>query len=133
MDLKRLSCQACRGAKPCLGGGDLLCYKRNPLPSRLAGIVDTYGSIRFVVTHRKQLEHHKRHDELLIVVPRLVVHEPIAWNHIPVVIKRIELTVQKWIEENSPNEEWAQEAVRMYRLRCLENPQRSLDLEAVAL
>ena len=126
-------CRACKGIQACRGGGNKLCAKRDPRPSRLAGILDTYGGLRFIVAHRKSLKEHKRHDELLIVVPRLIVHEPIAWNHIPVVVKRIELTVEKWIEENNPNEPWAQEAVRMYRLRCTENPRRSLDLNAVAI
>ncbi len=124
-------CNACKGIVECYGGGNKLCRKRDPRPSHIAGILDTYGGLRFVVAHRKDFKHHIRRDEILIVVPDLLVHEPIAWNDIPSVIARIELVVNRWIEENNPNEPHIQEAVRMYRLRCLENPRRSLDLSGI--
>lgn len=123
----------CHGEIECRGGGDKACAQRNPRPSVLAGIIDTYGGIRYVIEHRSGLRHHKRHDELLVVVPRLKVHEPIAWNDIPIVVERIALTVREWIAQGRyGNEPWAVEAVRMYQLRQLEHTQRSLDLHAIA-
>lgn len=124
------NCIVCAGWE-CHGGGNVRCLRRDPRPSRLAGILDTYGGLRFIVAHHKTMKHHVRHDETLIVVPALFVHEPIAWGDIPNIIARIELTVNKWIDEQRPNEPHAQEAVRMYRLRRLENFRRSVDLNEI--
>jgi hypothetical protein len=124
-------CVVCRGVIECKGGGNTRCRKRDPHASHLAGILDTYGGLRFVVAHKNTFAHHVRPDEVLIVVPDLLVHEPIAWNDIPSVIARIELTVDHWIREQKPNEPHAQEAAKMYRLRCLEHERRSLDLETI--
>jgi hypothetical protein len=128
---KRNDCLVCRGQQ-CKGGGNTRCLQRDPHASHLAGILDTYGGLRFIVAHRNSFKHHVRHDELLIVVPNLVVHEPIAWNDIPIVVERITLTVNDWIERNHPNEFFAQEAIKMYRIRRLEGQfARSLDLGAI--
>jgi hypothetical protein len=115
----------------CFGGGNRACIKRDPHPSRLAGILDTYGGLRFVVTHKQNLGAHARADEVLIVVPDLRVHEPIAWGDIPSVISRIELEVERWLARGEPNEPHACQAARMYRLRKLEQHRRSLDLSAI--
>jgi len=127
-------CPACKyGFDPCKGGGNLGCIKRNSLPSVIVGILDTYGGLRVVVTHRRELHHHVKQDELAIVVPRLRVHEPIAWDDIPVVIARAELEMAKWIERyGEPNDPVHRECVAMYRLRQLEHTRKSLDLTAIA-
>jgi hypothetical protein len=125
-------CIACNGgALPCKGGGNLRCWRRDPQPSRCAGIIDTYGSIRFIVTHRKGLKHHVRADEISIVVPGLIVHEPIAWSDIPGLIRRIELAVDDWLARGLPNEPHAREAAVMHKLRRQEHQQQSLDLSAI--
>jgi len=115
-------CRACEyGFRPCKGGGNKGCIKRNPLPSIVAGVLDTYGGMRVVVTHRKSLRHHVRQDELAIVVPRLRVHEPIAWGDIPIVVKRVEIEIEKWIEQRGvPNDPLQRECIVMYQLRCKE-------------
>jgi hypothetical protein len=123
-------CRECFGIS-CKGGGNRRCIRRDPKPSICAGIIDTYGGIRFLVTHRRQLEHHVRADEVVIVVPRLKVHEPIAWGDVPLVIERIESEVDAWLDRGEPNEPHAREAFRMHRLRRLEANQRSLDLGAI--
>jgi hypothetical protein len=115
----------------CKGGANKLCRKRDPRPSHLAGILDCYGCLRFVVAHRKTFKHHLRRDEILIAVPNTLVHEPIAWGDIPGLIAHIEWYVRKWIQASTPNEPHAQDAVRMYRLRCLEQNQGSLDLKSI--
>jgi hypothetical protein len=96
-----------------------------------AGILDTYGGIRFVVTQADGLANHVRHDETAIVVPDLTLREPIAWCDIPFVIARIQLTVDQWLERGLPNEPYAREAAVMYVLRRKELTQRSLDLGAI--
>jgi hypothetical protein len=128
-----LACPLCRGGE-CRGGGNKQCAQRDPRPSHLAGILDTYGGLRFVVTHKRNLKHHVRPDETLIVVPDLLVHEPIAWGDIPYVIARIELAVDRWIERGTPNEPHQREAVTMYRLRQLEHihSKRSFDPAVIA-
>ena len=124
-------CPVCLVVIECKGGGNKQCRKRDPRPSHVAGILDTYGGLRFIVTHKASFKHHMRDDEVLLVVPNTLVHEPIAWGDIPGLIGKIEWYVRKWIDENSPNELHTQQAVQMYRLRCLEQNQGSLDLNAI--
>jgi hypothetical protein len=126
-------CPLCKGGE-CRGGGNKSCLQRDPLPSILAGILDTYGCIRFVVTHRDQLQYHVRPDELCIVVPNLTVHEPIAWGESYYVVGRIEHVVDEWIRQRGiPNDPHMRECVTMYRLRQLENPlfKKSLDISRI--
>jgi hypothetical protein len=127
-------CKVCRG-KECHGGGNLKCAQRDPKPSVLTGILDTYGGLRFVVTQRENLKHHVRPDEFAIIVPDLTVHEPIAWGHIPYVVARIELVVDQLIAQGRiPNEPHALEAVTMYQLRKLEHRsgKRSFNPDVIA-
>jgi hypothetical protein len=119
-------CPVCRGGE-CRGGGVRACFQRDPKPSIIVGIVDTYGGVRFVVTHRNELKHHLRHDEVAII-PAVRVHEPIAWGDIPSMIGRIEHEVTKWLEGPMPNEPHKLEAWKMHKLRRLEQPGRSLNL-----
>lgn len=128
---RRRDCALCRDSE-CKGGGNPHCRARSPRPSFLYGILDTYGSLRFVVT-ADDIGWHARHDEIAIRVPNLTVHEPIAWGHISFVIKRIEIAVDEWIEFGpAPNTPWAREAIKMYRLREREHVRRSLDLGSIA-
>lgn len=120
------NCCVCRGAVECKGGGNEMCLQRNPLPSVLAGIVDIYGGLRFVVTQGDRLKYHVRPGELLIIAPG-PVHEPIAWNDIPYVVAKIEY----YVREHRPNTERGQHSMRLYQLRCLEQERRSLDLSVI--
>jgi hypothetical protein len=125
-------CIACNGGRiPCKGGGNLRCWRRDPKPSILAGILDTYGGFRVVVTYREFLYYHVRCDELCVIAP-IVVHEPIAWNDIPFAIGRAGGEMDKWVENNWPNEAWKIEAIKMYKLRKLEQDQASFDLSRIA-
>jgi hypothetical protein len=76
------SCPACRGSHSCYGGGNggnKACAQRDPRPSHIAGILDSFGGVRVVVAHKRSFKHHQRHDEFIAVVPDKLVHEPIAW------------------------------------------------------
>lgn len=85
-----------------------------------------------MVTPREALEFHVGHDESAVVVGGLIVHEPIAWHEIPMVVRRIEIAVDEWIEFGpTPNTPWAHEAQKLYRLRERENVRRALDLGAI--
>jgi hypothetical protein len=120
---------------PCKGGGNRWCANRNPYESIIAGILDTYGGLRVVVCHRNSLGCHARADELAIVVPKLTVHEPIAWGDIPIVIRRAEIEIDKWIAQRGiPNDPVQRECVIMYRLRCLEHvdSKRSFNPDVIA-
>lgn len=113
-------CVACLGgAIPCKGGGNLGCWKRDPRPARIAAIVDSYGGIRTIVGTIKSIRANTRADELCHRVPHLIVHEPIAWNDIPIVIERARLELLKWLDRRPNLTEVEQECVAMYRLRCL--------------
>lgn len=115
-------CALCRG-QSCWGGGNKGCVQRDPRPSILAGILDSYGGLRSVVTYEDRVCAHVRPDEIAIVVPNLTVHEPIAWGDIPYVIARIKLEVDRWIEQIAiPNEDHIREAVAMYQLHKLRHP-----------
>lgn len=123
-------CRACRGDE-CHGGGNPHCVQRDLQPSILAGILDTYGGLRFIVTRHDQLKHYIRSDEFAILVPDLMVHQPIGWGDIPFVVKRIEIAVEQWIMRGVPNEPHAREARTMYLLRQQELNRGSLDLSAI--
>lgn len=128
-----IECPVCDG-KTCKGGDNRRCVKRNPRRSVIAAILDRYGGVRVVVTHRHLLKNHKRCDEICVTVPHLTVHEPIGWNDIPSVVASAEHSLDQWIKDNRPNEDWAIEACKMRQLRKLEhiNSHKSLNLEVIA-
>lgn len=107
------------------------CYQRDARPSHVAAILDTYGGVRVIVAHKREFKQHRRSDEILIVVPDLLVHTPIAWGDIPGAIGRAHAELDRWVQHCRPNEPYAVEAVTMYKLRRLEMNQGSLDLYAI--
>lgn len=126
------SCPACHGLVSCYGGGVKSCAQRDPKPSRIAGILDSYGGVRVVVTRARDFRNHVRASEFLCLVPGKRVHEPIAWGDIPPVIALGELAVRTWVERNErANDPEKREAIRAYRSRQTWHQQRSLDLEAI--
>ena len=72
-----------------------------------------------------------RPDELCHLVPNLIVHEPIAWGDIPIVVERARLEFLKWLDTRPNLTELNQNSVALYRLRCLEQNQKSLNIEAI--
>lgn len=125
-------CKACKGGSvPCKGGGNINCWRRNPCAAHIALILDTYGGSRVIVADLDSLNANMLDDELAHVVPDLLVHEPIAWNDIPIVIERARVEFEKWLETRPNLDEGHSRSVALYRLRALENPQRSLDLAAI--
>lgn len=113
-------CKACNGG-PCKGGGNKKCQRRHGGRQHIAAVIDTYGGIRTVVGTLRSIVANTRHDELCHIVPKLIVHEPIAWNDIPIVIERARLELVKWLDTRPNLTNVEQEAVTMYRLRCLEH------------
>jgi hypothetical protein len=124
-------CRACRGG-PCKGGGNKRCWRRDPRPARIAIILDSYGGARTIVGTKWNIKANTRHDELCHKVPKLIVHEPIAWNDIPYVIERARIELLAWLCTLPNLNEVEHECVTMYRLRCSENggrgPSGSLNL-----
>lgn len=122
-------CPVCHG-KECWGGGNARCVQRDHWPSQVAAILDSYGGSRVVVDY--DFDGHLRASEFLIVVPNLVVFQPIAWGDIPGCVGRAEHELKQWAERNErSNDDATREAIVLWRLRCLEQNQRSLDLEAI--
>ena len=68
-----------------------------------------------------------RHDEMMHMVPNLIVHEPIAWNDIPIVIERARLELLRWLDTRPNLTARQHQTIIMYRLRSLELNQGSLD------
>src|SRR5262245_23701656 len=101
--------------------------------SAVAGILDTYGGLRVVVAHRWRMQFHKRHDELLFVIPKLRIREPVPWEKIPWLIASVERHIAEWIRTRNDPDDLAREQIKMYRLRCLEHPhsKRALNLEHI--
>lgn len=120
-------CPACLDGQ-CKGGGNKLCRKRDPQPSRIAGILDSFGGVRVVVAHADQFKHHVGINEYLCMVPRKTVHEPIAWGDHPYVIALGELAVEHWVNKHAmSNDPDIQETVRAYRMRKTWHQQGALD------
>lgn len=125
-------CRACFGGiVPCRGGGNRGCWRRDPRPAHIALILDSYGGIRTVVGTRHSIKQNTRHDELAHIVPNLIVHEPIAWGDIPIVIERSRIEFELWLDTRPNLDEDTHRAVVLYRLRKLEHSQRSCDLHAM--
>lgn len=59
--------------------------------SAVGGIVGPDGRVRrVVVSERWRLHLHVRYDERLVIVPGLLVEEPVPWNEIASVIQQVE-------------------------------------------
>lgn len=87
--------------------------------SSVAGIIDPYGGLRVVVAHKNTFHQHLRPDEQLFIVPNFKVLEPVPWEKIPAVIKRVEDYVAWWIKTRNDPDDLRSEAIVMYKLRCL--------------
>lgn len=120
-------CPACLEGQ-CKGGGNKLCRKRDPRPSRIAGILDRFGGYRVVVEHPDQFVAHLGVGEFLCPVPGKTVHQPIAWGDHPSVIALGELAVQHWVDKHAmSNDPDKVEAIRAYRARRSWERPRTLD------
>src|SRR5215472_881224 len=113
-----LTCKVCHG-KECLGGGHKKCAQRDPRPSAIAAVLDSYGNASVVVTYRNHIKYHVREGDFAIL-SKVPVHEPIAWSDIPGLLAHMEWVVEDWINNNRPNEPHKVEAITMYRLRRLD-------------
>lgn len=128
-------CPACRGKISCHGGGNLACVQRDPVRSRIGGILDSYGGVRVVVTKIRSFKHHVQDGEFLCLVHNKFVHEPIGWQDVAHVIRLGELAVEKFIKDNEKsNDPGKCQAIHAWRMRQLVNLERigSLDLKAIA-
>lgn len=73
--------------------------------SSVAGIIDSGGGLRVVVTQRWRIRHHVRKGERLFIVPDMLVQEPVPWDEIPAVINKAKLHLAKQMAaENSCGE-----------------------------
>lgn len=124
-------CPVCQGISLCRGGGERRCRKRDPKNARISLILDSYGGVRTVVGTIRSIKHNLRHDEFAYVVPRLIVHEPIAWDDIAIVIERARVEFEIWLETKPNLSQEFYDALAMYRLRCLEQDKGSFDPKAI--
>lgn len=126
-------CPQCKGLE-CHGGGKRLCVQRDPKPSVIGGILDSYGGVRVVVAHKRAFKHHVAPGEFLCLVKNIKqrVHEPIAWKDSPIVIRLGEIAIEEWIAANEGSNDAAKrEAIRAWKSRRTWNRQRALDLGAI--
>jgi hypothetical protein len=102
--------------------------------SSVAGILDTYGGLRVIVDSpqtyyhvvggkviiqkHKAFDGHVRPDEMLFVVPGFKVQEPVPWDDIPWMIRRVEHHIKWWIETRNDPDIINSEPIKMYQLRC---------------
>jgi hypothetical protein len=125
------NCPACCG-RECYGGGNKRCVQRDRKVSRIAGVLDSFGGIRVVVTHKRQFKHHVGTSEFLCIVPDKFVHEPIAWNDIPFVVALGHLAVEAFIKANAhTNDPNKQDAIRAWKSRQTWRDQRALDISKI--
>lgn len=69
------------------------------------------------MAHKKTFRHHVRNGEMLYIVPKLLVHEPIAWNDIPLVVERAKIEFEKWLGTRPNLTEGDHNTVKLYWLR----------------
>jgi hypothetical protein len=92
--------------------------------SAVAGILDREGYFRVVVTQRWRMRHHVQKGELLFVVPDFLIEEPVAWNYIPVLIRRVELYIEWWVQTQNDPAVFKRPQIKNY----LKNPNASHNL-----
>jgi hypothetical protein len=92
--------------------------------SAVAGILDRKGGLRVVVTQRWRMRHHVAKGELLFVVPGFKIQEPVPWNYIPVLIRRVELYILWWVETRNDPQQMRNLPIQNY----LKNPNASHNL-----
>jgi hypothetical protein len=105
------------------------------MKSDVCGILDPYGGLRFVVDQKEAFCHHTRIDELCFVIEGLQVEEPVPWEKIPWLIATIERCVGEWIRSRNDPAVLEQLPIKMYLIRCTENPhfKRSMDTDAIVM
>jgi hypothetical protein len=69
--------------------------------SAVAGILDKKGGLRVVVTQRWRMRHHINKDDRLFIIPDFEVQEPVPWNDIPPLIKRVQQFVSSKLNPNN--------------------------------
>lgn len=97
--------------------------------SNVAGIIDKDGGFRVVVTQRWRYHHHVAAGEKLFIVPGYEVREPIPWDDIPSLIKRVELYIDWWIATRNDPQLLTEEAIVHYRKHKRRNPEHFLSGE----
>ncbi len=92
--------------------------------SAVAGILSPEGYFRVVVTQRWRMRHHLAKGERLFVVPGYLVQEPVKWDHIPLLIRKVELYIEWWLTSRNDPLTLRDPAIQNY----LKNPDASHNL-----
>lgn len=92
--------------------------------SIVAAVLDGYGGAPVVVTPREQLHHHVRPGMIPIIVPGLLVREPIEWDRIPDLLAKVDAYVEWWIKTRNDPELVDHPAVKLYTLRRMRGYQK---------
>jgi len=69
--------------------------------SAVAGVLDSNGGLRVVVTERWRMRYHVSQGERLFVVPGLRVTEPVPWDDIPPLIETVQRHVAQTLAGRS--------------------------------
>lgn len=72
------------------------------MPSAVAGILDTKGGIRVVVTPRWRMKYHVKEGEQIFIVPGYKVEEPVPWDDIPKMIHKVHLYISATMAPINP-------------------------------
>jgi hypothetical protein len=86
--------------------------------SAVAGILDAQGGLRIVVTQRWRMKFHIGKGERAFIVPGFLLQEPVPWNYIPVMVRRVELYIEWWITTRNDPASLSAPAIQRY----LRNP-----------
>jgi hypothetical protein len=92
--------------------------------SIVAAVLDGYGGAPVVVTARENLHHHVRPGMIPVVVPDLWVREPIPWDNVPALLRKVDNYVDWWIATRNDPEITEHPAVVLYKLRRMRGYQR---------
>jgi hypothetical protein len=87
--------------------------------SAVAGILDAKGGLRVVVTQRWRMKFHVCDGDKLFLVPGFLIQEPVEWNYIPILIRRVELYIEWWITTRNDPTQLRAPAIQRY----LRNPE----------
>ncbi len=85
--------------------------------SAVAAVLDGYGGYHVVVAKKRDLKHHVRPGQLLLVVPDFHVREPVEYDDIPKVISRAEAHMLEWVRTRNDPDILNHPAVALFLLR----------------
>lgn len=105
----------------------------------VAGIIDRWGGIRFVVAVADSFRHHVAKDEICFIVPdpkggdgHWLVEAPVPYDRWPIIVTTVELYIDEWIRTRNDPDDLNHPCIMAYRIRREHGQQQSMHIPDLA-